>query len=107
MRLLPWIEDDIAERAIRQICPDQPPDRIIPQDRRYAPFNQFGLLLVLERAAEERLLLFDGVALVIEDRAASPHPAWLRVCHGQLALGIVHKGATWISLRCRARFGLY
>jgi len=87
--LAPGIKDDPLVRVVRMQRADHPLNRVIEDDG--ADANLIGKLKVLI-AREERFVLADGLALVVEDRPAAADPArsdvwpsrhersWLSLC---------------------------
>jgi len=85
---LPWVEDDLFPGVIRVQCGDDALDRIVEQGGANA--DDMGKLKFVG-VGEERLVLANGFALVVEDRPAAADPTWIYV---------------WASLDERPRFGL-
>ena len=73
--LAPGVEDDLGVGAVGEVGADQAADRVVVEDRRHAPLDDGRLVLVVGGRREERLVLLDGVALVVEDGAAGADPA--------------------------------
>ena len=95
--LSPRCEDDLFVGVIRMKCGDHALHGIVEQDRRDTGIGHLRFRFVQVRAAEEGFVLFDRLALVVEDCPAAGDPAWLddgraigreRTCLGlRLALG--------------------
>ena len=72
--LLPWVEHYLLERVVRVQGGDDALGRVVEQHR--ADANHDAKLEVM-RGAEERLVLADRLALVVEDGPAAANPAWI------------------------------
>src|SRR5689334_22204698 len=71
--LPPGIENDVLISMIGVQCRHHPFNWIVEDD--WADTNDFGKLEIMN-CAEKRLVLPDGLPLVIEDRPSRPYPAW-------------------------------
>ena len=95
-RLLPRVEDDLLLGVVRVQRGDDALDRVVEQHRADADLHAE---LEAMRVAEERLVLADRLALVVEDRPAAADPARVRLVgppsinRSGLGLGIFF----WIS----------
>ena len=113
-RLLPGVEDDLLVGVVRVQRGDDALDRVVEQHRADAGVGHLALGLVQVRGAEERLVLPDRLALVVEHRAARADPAVRRGGLHQLALrvadsspGLRSAASAGVSAPQRiARFGL-
>ena len=112
-RLLPGVEDDLLVGVVRVQRGDDALDRVVEQHRADAGVGHLALGFVQMRGAEERLVLPDRLALVVEDRPARADPAARRVGLHRLALRVAHQVAgpmspvgsgTW-AWRCGASPG--
>ena len=72
--LLPWIEDYLLIGVVRVQRGNDARDRIVEKNR--ADANDRGELKIM-RATEERLVLPDRLALVVEDGPATADPSWV------------------------------
>src|SRR6185369_150709 len=75
--LLPGVEFDFGERAVGEVSADQAIERVVTKDGSDAGLDDLGFALEGARGAEIRLVLFDRVALVVEQGAARADPAWV------------------------------
>ena len=83
--LPPRIEDDLLPGVVRVQRGDHALDRVIEQHRADADAH---VELEAVGVGEERLVLADGLALVVEDRPAAAHPARADVVRRHLRLAI-------------------
>src|SRR5690606_30591560 len=88
--LLPGIDDDLLVGMIRMQRSDDTLDRIVEEHWADARIRDLGLALVQMRRAEERLVLLDGLAFVVEDSAAGADPAPGNICFSWLELAGLH-----------------
>src|SRR6478609_6229100 len=94
-----WIERDLMPRvklnarlaAIGEFSPDRAIERVIVNDRRDTGGDDGVFIFEVARGAEERLVLLDRVALIVEHGAAGADPARI---HGGRAAG----DCSWLGL---------
>src|SRR5262245_53291395 len=100
--LLPGVELDSRKCAVRKISAHQAAKRVIAQDGGHAAPDQVCFILISKGAAEEGLVFFDRVSLVVEHRAAGADPAWIR----RLQVAVTPEHAISVALRCKTRLRL-
>ena len=94
------------EGAVRVVNPDGPAERVISSDRRDAPVDQVGLVVVGGTGVKERLVRLHRVGfVVVHDPAAADPPRGSRL-QDEISAGVGDEAAVAVPLGGRARFGL-
>ena len=105
--LRPRIEVDGGEGAVGKIGADESAERVVAHQRRHAPFDEDRIVFVLLGLREVRLVLLDGVALVVHDGATGADPARIGRGVEQLALPIELRLAVFVEVGRRACLGAH
>ena len=97
---LPRSELDLRKCAVGEVGADDSADRIVVDQRADALLDEFGLVFVFVGARIIGFVLADGVALVVEDRAAVADPP-------QIGAGVDEHGvAVLVEDECAALVAL-